>query len=132
MNEFCTILKMLRVENHLSQEAVAKKIGVSRTAYSVWENGHHIPCKEKCEKLCDLFNVDMNYLLGYSPIRNSHKNGVEIVIYNDKEKLEDSLYLPEGLLDNEMTYWAELSPTANSIAIYCRETKSLVGIFSKY
>ena len=34
-----TILKVLRVENHLTQDEMAKKVGVSRPTYAAVENG---------------------------------------------------------------------------------------------
>lgn len=132
MYEVCSVLKMLRKENHLSQIEIADKLEVSRASYCLWENGHRTPSKEKCEKICDLFNVDMNFLLGYSPIRNSYKDGIEIAIYNEKEKLQDSFYLPKGFLEENKTYWAEMNPKTYSVAIYCRETKGLVATFCKF
>ena len=56
-------LLQLRTTNHLTQEDVAKAIGITRRSYSDYENGTRYPrTRDKYEKLARFFNVDVNYL----------------------------------------------------------------------
>lgn len=57
-------IKQLRLANNLSQESVAKKLGVSKSAVSQWERGVKQPKNEMRQALCDLFNVNLDYLNG--------------------------------------------------------------------
>ena len=55
-------LKALRESKGLSQEEVAKIIGVGRTTYLKYESGENKPTR-KLQELSQLFNVDANYIL---------------------------------------------------------------------
>lgn len=57
-------LKELRERKGLSQVALADKLGVSKSAVSMYERGERNPDFETLEIIADFFNVDMNYLLG--------------------------------------------------------------------
>lgn len=46
---------------------MADKLGVSRSAIGMYENGEREPNFETLELIADTFNVDMNYLLGKKP-----------------------------------------------------------------
>ena len=50
-------LKELRIKNNLTQEELAKKIFVSRSAVCKWEMGNGIPSDVNIDGLCQLFNV---------------------------------------------------------------------------
>lgn len=52
----------LRRKSGLSQEQLAKKIGVSRQAISKWEGGLSIPELEKIRALSEFFNVSIDEL----------------------------------------------------------------------
>ncbi len=55
-------IKQLRQRRHLSQEAVAEKLQVSRQAVTKWENGRSMPSTANLLALCDLFDVTMEEL----------------------------------------------------------------------
>ena len=56
--------RLLRDSRHLSQDELARQLGVSKSAISMYENGNREPKDlETLEKIADFFNVDMNYLL---------------------------------------------------------------------
>ena len=63
---FAIRLRELRTKNHLTQGELAKKVGVSMQSVSLWERGPRTPDLEKLEKLTDIFQVNMGYLLGSS------------------------------------------------------------------
>jgi len=55
-------IRTLRTEKKLSQGKLAQALGISRQAVSKWENGTAVPDMENLIQLCDLFEVDLNYL----------------------------------------------------------------------
>ncbi len=57
-------LKILRSEHSLSQQTVAQSIGISRSAYSNYEQGLREPDLETLKKLCIFFDVSADYILG--------------------------------------------------------------------
>lgn len=67
---FNEVLKNLRTEHHLTQVELANKLGLSFTTISMYERGQREPDFETLEAIADYFNVDMDYLLGKSPIPN--------------------------------------------------------------
>lgn len=64
MNSFSNILKYLRNRAGLSQLELAKKLGMSKSAISMYELGRRQPDLETMEIIADFFNVDMNFLYG--------------------------------------------------------------------
>lgn len=60
-------LRELRSEKNMSQEAVAKIIGISRTAYNKYESGVIKPVR-KLKELSMLFDVSTDYILGEEDI----------------------------------------------------------------
>ena len=56
-------IKALRVGMHLSQEYVAKYLGVSRSTYTQIENGHRKVLAEEAAKLGTLFGISTDDLI---------------------------------------------------------------------
>lgn len=54
----------LRVKKGLSQDALARKVMVTRQAVSRWENGETVPNTETLKLLSKEFDVSINTLLG--------------------------------------------------------------------
>ena len=61
---FCERLKELRTENKISQPELAKMVGVSKGMISFWENAINEPTISNLVKLCKIFEVSSDYLLG--------------------------------------------------------------------
>ena len=61
--EFHEILKQLRVKEGLSQERLAKEIGVSKQLISRWEQGDEIPDLHHLMALSDWFGISLDELL---------------------------------------------------------------------
>ena len=61
-------LRMLRAEYNLTQLDVAKKLGVSQQTYSKYENKSANLDSATIVKLCELFGVSSDYLLGIDTI----------------------------------------------------------------
>lgn len=57
-------IKELRTEKGLSQEGLARQIGVSQKAIDYWEHGVNEPKASYILALCDFFDVSADDLLG--------------------------------------------------------------------
>lgn len=91
MASFKEMLKYLRTRENMSQAELAEKLGVAKSTISMYEVGRREPDFETLEAIADLFNVDMNFLLG--------KDGSE----NDAEQYyinEDVRDYAQFLFDN--------------------------------
>lgn len=66
VNMFANILKTLRIENKLSQEELAKKIGSNQRQISKWENGIIEPNINQLKAIADEFQISTDYLIGRS------------------------------------------------------------------
>lgn len=65
---FCDIIKQLRKEKALSQQAIANHLQITRQAYSHYETGKRKPDYETLLKLSEFFDVTVDYLTrGASP-----------------------------------------------------------------
>ena len=58
------IIRDLRTQHGLSQDALAERVFVTRQAVSRWETGETIPNVETLKLLSELFDVSVNTLLG--------------------------------------------------------------------
>lgn len=66
MEVFAKRLKELRKENALSQDAVAKKLGITQQSYARYEADTSEPAFEMLVQISNLFEVSCDYLLGKS------------------------------------------------------------------
>lgn len=70
MSKFKDILKELRLKDNLTQQELASGLGISFSSVSMYERGQREPNFETLELIADYFNVDMDYLLGKSSVKN--------------------------------------------------------------
>lgn len=61
--EFNEKLQLLRKQNNMTQEQLAEKLYVSRTAVSKWESGKGYPNIESLKSISRLFSVTIDDLL---------------------------------------------------------------------
>ena len=64
--QFGEKLKQLRKEQHLTQEMLAEKLHVTRTAVSKWETGRGFPAIDSLKAIADLFDTTMDDLISDS------------------------------------------------------------------
>ena len=64
MVNFGERLKKLRIDNKMTQTQVAGRVGVATSAISSYESGVRLPSYNTLVKLCRLFHVSTDYLLG--------------------------------------------------------------------
>ena len=57
-------IKTLRVSNNLTQNEIAKKLGITRSSVNAWEMGISVPSTMYIVELAHLFSVSADYLLG--------------------------------------------------------------------
>ena len=62
--EFKKRLKEIRTERSMTQKNVYELLGVSPNCYASWEQGRTQPDIEMIKKLCEIFDVSADYLLG--------------------------------------------------------------------
>lgn len=55
-------IKDLRAEKGISQNELAKALGLTQQAISAYENGLREPDLETLQKIADFFNVSVDYL----------------------------------------------------------------------
>lgn len=63
-------LLYLRLNRNMSQKLVATRIGVERKTYAAYENGTRLPQVDKIIKLCQLYHVTADYILGIRGDKN--------------------------------------------------------------
>ena len=63
METFGERLKRLRKEHHMSQEALALRVGVCKQNFGKWENDYHRPDFERIPMLSRALGVTTDYLL---------------------------------------------------------------------
>ena len=72
------VIKEKRKEFNMTQEELAKKVGVSRQMMKRYENGENFPSMFVIDKLSEVFNLSINEVLG-SPKEEEchvHRNGI--------------------------------------------------------
>lgn len=85
-------VKQLRKESNLTQEQLAEKLFVSRTAVSKWESGKGYPNIESLKSLAKIFSVSIDELL-------SNEELIEVAENEAKNNKLESVCLIFGLLD---------------------------------
>ncbi|MPW26148.1 helix-turn-helix domain-containing protein [Alkalibaculum sp. M08DMB] len=93
---FSSRLKELRSQSKYTQEKIAEILKISRVAYTKYESGENMPTPDNLEKLADIFNVSIDYLLGRT--NNPHP-------YHDlNEQVDIEIIVRELLSDAEMCH----------------------------
>ena len=78
----------LRNEKNITQSQLAEELNISPSAIGMYEQGRRKPSYELLEEICDYFNVDMDYLMGRSDIKNRYQAGLKYDWEDNKQ--EDS------------------------------------------
>ena len=80
----CDTIKSLRETAGLSQSALAKRLGVTRSSVNAWEMGLSIPTAQYIVELSQLFHVSTDYLLG---LNNTQAIYIDRLSQEDKQIL---------------------------------------------
>ncbi len=98
MNQLGKRLRELRVRNEMSQEDVARRIGVTVQAVSKWENGKSYPEIGSLIPLSDLFHVPVDELLDREKRRRDWENRL-IDALADPDEDARMRFLKEAVLE---------------------------------
>lgn len=71
----------LRNKNNITQLALAKELGVSRSSVNAWEMGISMPTINRLIDIAEYFHVSVDYLLGLND-----RLTIDISSLNEKEK----------------------------------------------
>jgi len=94
------VLKRLRKQQRWTQEQLAEQLNVSRSQISKWENGSLLPDIQSLEKLCHLFHVSADFLIGSEVPRQEMLREVKR-LYETTEMNEKTLAAIDYLLQNQ-------------------------------
>lgn len=120
------ILKTLRKEKRLTQEELAKKLGISRLMVNQYERGISKPGRQTLVKMAEFFNCSLDYLWGdnYEIERN-------ILCDIDKSiKEEERLCAKKALRKGITTKQANRFEFFKTITELCDESKELFRALS--
>ena len=78
--------KKIRKIRKLSQQKLAKLLGVTQTTISAWEQNANLPSEERFLKISEVLNVNINYLFGLS--NNTEK--IDLVEKFDPSKIKNA------------------------------------------
>lgn len=119
MPEYNEVLVSLRKKLGLSQQELANRLGMTRSAISMYETGQREPDLETLEIFADFFNVDMNTLTGHNALsEDKKKEEIDRLTYEIKlnaARLEAYLKNSYELIDNARDF-LELPPEKHKIA----------------
>ena len=72
-------IKECRLNNHLTQEDLANKLGLKKSAIAKYENGRVENIKRNTiEEMAKIFNVMPSYIMGWSDLPNGDMLGSEL------------------------------------------------------
>src|SRR5690606_38625198 len=83
VNTFARRLRTLRKQHGLLQKDVAKKLGITASAYGFYEQGKREPPIEIINKIASIFDVSTDYLLG--------RSDDTINIYEEFRRIQESI-----------------------------------------
>lgn len=95
---FADTLKKLRMEKGLSQQALAEKMFVTKSAVSRYENGSRLPDAAMMSRLAEILGADVNVLLNASAQIDKHPN--VIMVDDNKIIINGSLPIIEQVIPN--------------------------------
>ena len=126
-------LKELRKEKKLTQEELARDIGVSKITILRWENGERQIKPDKVQRLADYFGVSVGYLLGYDDITKVNVTDVET--FKLFEKVADEQKKEFGL--KEVTDIEQLKELKSDALIALKFIESIrnsltIGVIKPY
>lgn len=70
MEKIGEIIKKLRISRNISQPELAEMLGISPSMMGMIEQGRRKPSDDAKLKICEIFNVSMDYLMGRTTMKN--------------------------------------------------------------
>lgn len=98
-------MKELREEKGLKQKDIAEKMGVTKGSYSMWECGSDTIPLRRLNEFCNIFNVSIDYVVGFSNKRkySNAKPDIKLKITGENlKKIRNKKGLTQVELANEL------------------------------
>jgi len=99
--ELAKRLREERIKNNYNQPELAKILNVTKQTVSNWENNNRVPDVLTLEKLADLYDCSVDYLLGRTNERKGILNEFNIDGENIIIEVSKDVY-PNGLTKDEV------------------------------
>lgn len=129
MGAFGERLRKLRKQRGLSQNELSKHIGISKSSVNMYERGEREPSFETLEAIADYFNVDMDFLLGRSPMYRIQENlNLEKLSVSARQQLIEILEALVG--DDEENLALSLEKMDQSTSLSESDMEQLSGFFN--
>ena len=84
------IIKELREQRGMTQAALSKQLGITRSSVNAWEMGISVPSTQYIVELANIFKVSTDYLLGINNTAVISVAGLE----------DDDILLISGIIDH--------------------------------
>ena len=97
-NAFSRILKQKRNEKGISQEILAQKLFVTKSAVSYWESGSRIPDNKTIIKIAECLDIDATILL--NTVANDDASHNIIIVDDNKPILKGGMSVLKEVLPN--------------------------------
>lgn len=90
MATFASTLKQLRKQHGYTQPELAEKLGISRSAVSMYEQGNREPDLNLLKRLSAFFAVDLDYLTGNSATSDGiTMDDFTYALFNESQELTE-------------------------------------------
>ncbi len=108
-------LRIIRIENNLTQEQVASALGITRSAYCGYEIGRRKMSTEMLEKLANFYNISINAFFNTidETLNDSEHYGKKSIYLSDLAKDELALIVKYRIMNDSKK--AELMAAADEI-----------------
>lgn len=107
--EFKDRLRKLRTESGMTQEELAQRLGLTKPAVSAYERGTNKPRFDALDNLAEIFDVDINYLLGNTDQRTPYPK--HYIAQEDPPAHED--YLDFDMMFKQGSFFVENTDQRN-------------------
>lgn len=104
-------IKYLREELEITQNDIAKALNVTRSAYSLWEINKNVIPIYYLNKLSNIYNINIDYLVGISELKNIEFKKVEI----NRKELGKKIRLARKSINYTQEKLAEKLNTTHSV-----------------
>ena len=126
-------IKQLRKQRNLTQEQLGKYLNLNRPVIANWERGDRNPTLDQFNKLAELFNVSIDYLVGREEAE-LNDDGASIECYRLLRKLKKNKHFRENyphlLLDDDR--FIDLEPLNQKGVEYIRDMYRMLLKTIKY
>lgn len=103
---FSERIKKLRIDSNMTMDMLAKKLNITKSRISMWENNGTVPREDILLELSKLYNVSIDYLLGNDKMEGQEPDKGELKVLQrglsnlNEEDLKKAKTVLEVMFDN--------------------------------